>query len=81
MLRAGLPGFDSQQEQELSLFPIKSRPTLGPTRPPIQCVQEAFTTGVKWPGRESNHSSQFSAKFKKGVAVPPLSYMSSWNST
>jgi hypothetical protein len=72
MLRAGLPGFDSQQEQQFSLFSIKSRPALGLTQPRKQCVPEALSKGVKRPGREVNHSSPFSAKFKKGGAVPPL---------
>jgi hypothetical protein len=36
--RAGRPGFDSRQGQEIFLFATVSRPALGPTQPPIQSV-------------------------------------------
>jgi hypothetical protein len=34
--------------------------------------------GIKRPGREVDHSSQSSAKVKKGGALPPLPTTSSW---
>jgi hypothetical protein len=37
-------------------FSRSSRPTLGSTQPPIQWVPRALSTGVKRPGRESDHS-------------------------
>jgi hypothetical protein len=41
---AGRPGFHSrhQQQQGVFLFPKSSRPTLGPTQPPIQWVLDFF---------------------------------------
>jgi hypothetical protein len=38
------------------LFSTASRPTLGPTQPPIQWAPGAVSTGVKRPGREADHS-------------------------
>jgi hypothetical protein len=37
------------------LFSKSSRPALGPTRP-IKWVPRALSLGVKWPGREGDHS-------------------------
>jgi hypothetical protein len=50
----------------LRIFPstIASRKSLGPTQPPIQCVPEALSLGVKRPGREADHSPPSSAKVK-----------------
>jgi len=50
-LRAGRPGFDSWQEQGLSLFTTASIPALRPTQPPLQWVPGRFSTGVKRPAR------------------------------
>jgi len=33
-----------------------SRPTLGPTQPPVKWVYQAFTGGKVWPGRPADHS-------------------------
>jgi hypothetical protein len=38
------------------LSATSSRPALGHTQPPIQWVPGALTTGLKWPGRETDHS-------------------------
>jgi hypothetical protein len=57
MLRAGRPGFSSRQEQEI--FFTASRPTLGPTQPPIQ-----WLPGVKRLGREADHSPPSSTEVK-----------------
>jgi hypothetical protein len=38
---------------------------LGPTQPAIKWVPEALSLGVKWPGREADHSSPTSAEVKK----------------
>jgi len=40
------------------------RKTLGPTQPTIHWVPRADYSGVNRPGREADHSSQSSAKFK-----------------
>jgi hypothetical protein len=51
-LRAGQPGLDSRHGQ-MFLFSTMSRLVLGPTKPPIQCVQGALYAGVKRSGREA----------------------------
>jgi hypothetical protein len=38
-------GFESRQGLGISLFATVSRPALGPTQPPIQCVQWLFPWG------------------------------------
>jgi hypothetical protein len=47
------------------LFFTWSRPALGPTQSPIERVAGALSAGVKWHGRESDHSPPASAKVKK----------------
>jgi hypothetical protein len=46
------------------LFTTVSRTALGPTQPPIQWVPGALSLGVKWPGREADHSPPSSAEVK-----------------
>jgi hypothetical protein len=48
-----------------SLFSMSSRPALGTTQPPIQWVPGALSPGVKWLGREVDHSPPASAEVKK----------------
>jgi len=48
-LRAGRPGFDSQQEQEYFLFAAASRQALRSTRSLIQWVPGPLSAGVKRP--------------------------------
>jgi hypothetical protein len=76
-LWVGWPGFNSQQGK-IFLFSTVSRPTLGPTHPPIQWVLGALSLGVKQQGLEAEHSPPSSAEVKKGGAIPPLRHMSSW---
>jgi hypothetical protein len=58
-------------------FSTSSRPALGSTQPPMQLVPEALPTGgggVKWPGREADHSLPNSAEVKKirnYISTPP----------
>jgi hypothetical protein len=47
------------------LFTPASRPALGPTQPPIQWAPGALSLGVKWPGREADHSPPSSAEVKE----------------
>jgi hypothetical protein len=48
-----------------SFFSTASRPTLGPTQPPIQWVPGALSPGVKRQGHEAGHPAPTSAKVKK----------------
>jgi hypothetical protein len=47
------------------LFSRLSRPALGPTQPPIQCIPEALSPRVNRPWREADHSPPNSAEVKK----------------
>jgi hypothetical protein len=51
------------------LFTTASRPALGPTQPPIQWVPGDLSLGVKWPGRETDHSPPPSAEVKEWVEL------------
>jgi hypothetical protein len=53
------------------LLTTASRPALGPTQPSIQWVTGAFTSGVKWPGRETDHSLPSSAEVKNAWSYNP----------
>jgi hypothetical protein len=44
---------------------IMSRTALGPTQPPVHWVPGALSLGVKWPGREADHSPPSSAEVKE----------------
>jgi hypothetical protein len=51
---------------------------LGPTQPPIQCVSEELSLGIKRPGRESDHSLQSSAEVKNAwsyTSTPPYVFL------
>jgi hypothetical protein len=71
-LRAGEPGFDSRHGQGIFLFFTASRPTMGPTLPPIQWVPSAISRMVTRPGSEADHSSPSNDEVKGGGAIPPL---------
>jgi hypothetical protein len=60
----GERGFESRQELGIFLFTTASRPSLGPTQPPIQWVPGALSLGVKRPGGEADHSIPSSAEVK-----------------
>jgi hypothetical protein len=57
-----------------------ARPALRPTQPPVQCASEALSPGIKWPGREGDHSVPSSTEAKNGGAIPSLPNMSLWHS-
>jgi hypothetical protein len=42
---------------------------LGPIQPPISWVPGALSLGVKWLGREADHSPPSSAEIKEGVEL------------
>jgi len=61
----GVLGFDSRQAVGIFLFTTAFRTALGPTQPPIQLVPGALSLGVKWLGREADHSPPSSAEVKE----------------
>jgi hypothetical protein len=69
-LRAGRPGFNSRQGQEIFLYSIVSTPALRLTQPPIHWAPGAISPGVKRPGREVHQSSPSSAEVKYGGTIP-----------
>jgi hypothetical protein len=56
---------------ELGIFlsATASRPTLGPTQPPIQEIPEVLSPGVKRSVREADHSPQSSAEVRECVEL------------
>jgi hypothetical protein len=59
-------------------FSISCRPALGSTQPPIKWVSGALSPGVKWQGREADHSPPTSAEVKKMwiyTSTPPYVFM------
>jgi hypothetical protein len=47
------------------IFSMSSGPALGSTQAPIQWVLGALSSGIKWPGRETDHSPPASPEAKK----------------
>jgi hypothetical protein len=75
-LRAGQPGFDCRQGQEIFLYSTASRLALGPTQP-FLWVLAAVSPGVKRPGSEADLSLSSSVGVKNGGAMSPHPHMSS----
>jgi hypothetical protein len=71
--------FDYRYWQEISLFSIKSRLALIPTQPPTQLVPEVVSSGVKRPGRESDHSHPSSVDVENSGVILPVPHTSSWS--
>jgi hypothetical protein len=65
----GVIGFDSRRGLGIFLFTTLSRPALRLTQSPIQWVPRALSLGVKWPGREANHSPPSSSEVKECVEL------------
>jgi hypothetical protein len=65
----GLLWFYSRPGLGIFLFTTASRTALGPTQPPIQWVPGALSLGVKWPGREADHSPPSNAEVKELVEL------------
>jgi hypothetical protein len=63
-LRAIRAVFDFREGLVIFLIAIASRLAVGSTQPPIQWVSGVFPPGVKWPGREADHSPPSSAEVK-----------------
>jgi hypothetical protein len=51
----------------------------GPVAHP-QRVLVVISPGLKWPGREAEHSPPSTAEVKNGGAIPRLRYVPSWHS-
>jgi hypothetical protein len=79
-LWAGRPQFKFLQEQD-TFFSAASNTALVAPQTYIQWQPEAVYPGIKRPGRETDHSSQFSAKVKNGGAIPLLPDTPSWRGT
>jgi hypothetical protein len=60
-----------------TILSIVSRPTVGPTHPPIQWVQAVLSPGVKQLGHEADHSPPSSAEVKNvwGYTSTPLIHL------
>jgi hypothetical protein len=68
-------GFKSQQGLSIFLLTTPSRSALEPTQPTIQWVRGGLSLGVKWPGREADHSPQCSVEVKNVwsyTSTPPI---------
>jgi hypothetical protein len=60
------------------LFTTAPRPALGPTQPSIQWVPGALSLGVKWLGREADHSPPCSAEITNALSytsTPKYAFM------
>jgi hypothetical protein len=56
-------------KDKILLLSTESRPTLGPTSPPIQRVLEGISPGVKRLGREADNSLLYSAEVHYTVCL------------
>jgi hypothetical protein len=77
MNQDSLVGVENRQWQEIFLFSITSRLSLGPTKSIIQWVSGIFSPGVKQQVHEADYLPPSSAKIKNVAAIPPLPCMSS----
>jgi len=59
------------------LFFKPSRPSLGPTQPPVQCVPETFLRGIQRPKNQANHSPNLLPRLWINGALHPLRHMPS----
>jgi hypothetical protein len=58
-------GRNSSASKVKNSYLLHVGPALGPTKPPIQWVPEALSSGVKRPGHEADHSPPNSTEVKK----------------
>jgi hypothetical protein len=72
--------FDSLYDQEFFLFHIVQT-GLEPTQTPLQWLLVVLSLGVKWQGREADHSPPTSAEVKKRwfyTSTPAYAFMACW---
>jgi hypothetical protein len=69
----GWTGFDFRQGKQIFLYSAASRPAF------IQWVPRALSEGVKWPGREADHSPPSSDEVKNDGSITPPPHTSSWH--
>jgi hypothetical protein len=78
-LAGRLTGRNSSPGRVKNFLSSKSpRPALGFTKPPIQWVPGALSSGIKGPGREADHSPPASDEVKKMriyICTPPYAFM------
>jgi hypothetical protein len=72
-------GFNSRKRQDTFLFSISSRTAQVPTLLPIQRVLEVVSPGVKWKGREADHSPSSTEEVKSGGTLIQLHHTSYWH--
>jgi hypothetical protein len=66
--------------RKIFLLPIVFKPDLGFTQPPVQWIIGAMSPRMKWSWPETDYSSPVCAEVKKGGAISPRPYKSSWHS-
>jgi hypothetical protein len=57
----------NSRHSTIFLFSTASRPTSGPTHPPLQWITRAISSWVKRPGREADHSPPSGPEVKGGA--------------
>jgi hypothetical protein len=60
-------------------FSTSSRPAVGSNQSPVQWLLGVLSPGVKWPGREPNHSPPTTAEVKKMWIDTRSPHKSSWH--
>jgi hypothetical protein len=72
--QVSIPG---RGQSYIFLYYIAFRLALGPLN--LVYNKRGLSQGIKWPGREGDHSTPFSADVKKCGALLSLSHISSWH--
>jgi hypothetical protein len=75
----GVLEFDSQWGLGIFLFTTMSRTVLESTQPPIQLAPETLSLGVKWLGREADHSLYLVPRSKNVWSYTSTLQMPSWH--
>jgi hypothetical protein len=73
-------GFESQYGLGIFLLTTLFRLASGPTQPPVQWVPGVLSLGVRWVGREADHSLPSSAEVKNAWSYtsPPQYASMAW---